>query len=169
MTTTQPSFGVRNILVEVLIEAPLEHVWRTMVVETSAWWHSDFYSGPAPEGFHIEPELGGRMYEDWGEGNGLVWGTVAGLRAPTFLQVVGDTSKDWGGPSRNIMAWRLDREGETTRLRLEHSIFGNISKETEESLRSGWDFLIGGCFKRFAETGERPSPAVRAPGCETAG
>lgn len=159
MSTIETSLGCTDILVEVLIEAPLERVWRCMVVETTSWWHADFFTAPSPQGFHIEPQLGGRMFEDWGDGNGQVWGRVEGVRAPEYLQIVGDSSREWGGPSRNIMTWRLSHAGGTTTLRLEHSIFGRISKETETSLTEGWELLFGRCLKGYAETGETPEGA----------
>ncbi len=165
MTEQELPLSVRNILVEVLIEAPLEHVWRTMVVETPEWWHPDFCSGPGAEAFRIEPKLGGWMYEDWGDGEGLIWGTVGGLRAPTFLQVLGDSSKEWGGPNRNVMTWTLEQHEEqegTTRLRLEHSIFGHISKKTEEQTREGWLTIFRDTFKPYAETGAKPAGRTSA-------
>ena len=159
-TETPTAATVRTIHVEVLVQAPLEHVWKTMVVETGEWWHKDFYTGPSPVGFHIEPKLGGRMYEDWGEGQGQIWGSVTGVRAPAFLQIVGDSSKAWGGPHRSVMTYELDEVDEggkepTTRLRLEHSIFGHVSESTEESLAAGWKQLFEDCMKHYAETGSR--------------
>ena len=159
MSAIETTLGSTNLTVEVLIEAPIERVWRTMVVETSSWWHKDFYTAPAPQGFHIEPKLGGRMFEDWGEGSGQIWGHVEGIRAPQYLQIVGDSSKDWGGPCRNIMTWHLNEENGTTTLRLEHSIFGKITRESEDSLTEGWKLLFGECLKGFVETGEIPDAA----------
>ena len=154
-TATDPSsIGVRNVHVEVLIEAPVEHVWKTMVLQTSEWWSRDFCAGASPEGFHIEPELGGRMFEDWGGGNGLIWGRVNGVEAPKFLQIVGDSSTAFGGPHRNIMTWTLDQPNDapgTTRLRLEHSVFGRITQETADSFITGWN-AIHDSLKRCAES-----------------
>ncbi len=149
--TEAPPTGVQNILVEILIEAPRERVWNTMVLETSSWWHEDFYTAPAPGGFHIEARLGGHMFEDWGGGEGQIWGQVVGLRAPEFLQVSGDSSKDWGGPHRSIMTWRLTEEDGSTRLTLEHSIFGHVSPATSASLESGWLTLFRDGLKAFVE------------------
>ena len=98
--------AVREVLLEIVIEAPRERVWRALVDQTTDWWHKDFYTAPA-EGFFLQPKLGGWMYEDWGKGNGLMWGTVTGVRAPEMLQVVGDLNADWGGPRRGIMDWTL--------------------------------------------------------------
>ena len=62
------------------------------------------------------------------------------------------------------MTWRLEEHAEeegTTRLTLEHSIFGHISKETEESTRNGWLTLFRDCMKPYAEKGAKAagSPA----------
>ncbi len=166
MSTETASLAARTLLVEVPIEASPERVWQALVGETSAWWHRDFYTGPEPRGFHIEEQLGGRMYEDWGDGAGLIWAIVNGLRAPHFLQAVGDSSKSFGGPHRSVMTWTLEKGAEnpgTTLLRLEHSVFGHVSKETEQSLESGWLLLVRDCLKPYAETGERPAAAGPAP------
>ncbi len=156
------TLGVQDVLVEVLIEAPPERVWESLVVEIGEWWHRDFTCGTGPARFHLEARLGGRMFEDWGGGNGLIWGHVHGLRAPEYLLVAGDSAREWGGPARNLMTWRLSREGTTTRLRLEHSLFGRVSEETKAELARGWTFLLRDVLKAYVETGEVP-PLSYAP------
>ena len=146
---------VTTILVEVLIDVPRDEVWRSMVVRTSEWWHEDFYTRPGMGSFFIQEKLDGWMYEDWGGGEGQIWGRVNGLKRPEFLQIVGDSDKDWGGPSRGIMTFRLDEQGSTTRLRFEHSLFGRVSRKTHESLEEGWSLLFRECLKPFCETGRR--------------
>ncbi len=155
MSKQSSDITVTSVLVEVLIEVQRERVWETLVVDTSEWWHEDFFTRPGLGKFRIEQKLGGWMYEDWGDGEGQIWGLVNGVKAPEFLQIAGDSDKDWGGPSRGIMTIRLKSEGEATRLSFEHSIFGRISDETRESLESGWTLLLRDCLKPFAETGER--------------
>ena len=162
MTTTETPLATRTILLEVPIEAPIERVWRALVVDTASWWHRDFFTSAAPKGFHIEPRLGGHMFEDWGEGAGQIWGHVEGVQSPSYLQVVGDTAKDWGGPSRNHMSWRLSEDGGTTLVRFEHTLFGHITAETEASLESGWRQLFVDCLKAYAETGKAPEGSLAA-------
>ena len=58
---------------EIPINAPRARVWKALVEETTFWWPASFYTGPKARGLHIEPKLGGRMYEDWGKGAGVVW------------------------------------------------------------------------------------------------
>ena len=93
------------------------------------------------------------MFEDWGDGAGQIWGHVTGLRAPTFLQITGDSTKDWGGPARGFMTWRLEPDGSGTRLRMEQEQFGSVTERGRASLESGWKQLFGECLKKFVETG----------------
>jgi len=141
----------RDVIVEVSIDAPRQSVWQALVDHTNAWWHSDYYTAPNPLGFHIEPKLGGMMFEDWGAGAGQVWGQVMGLRPGEYLQVMGDSSRDWGGPSRNIMTWRLSEAAGKTKLRFENSIFGKVDDATAASLDQGWQQLFGECLKPYVE------------------
>ena len=152
--------GVIHVLSEVVIEAGADRVWEALVDQTTSWWHSDFYTAPEPRSFLIEASLGGRMYEDWGEGQGLIWGVVTGMRRGKMLQVVGDTGRAWGGPSRGFMTWTLEEEAGSTRLRFEQSQFGAVSKTTQDSLGSGWDFLFGECLKPWVESGRSPDQVV---------
>jgi uncharacterized protein YndB with AHSA1/START domain len=73
---------VRVIELEIPIEAPIERVWKALVAETAKWWRRDFYTSNEAKRFVIEPVLGGRMYEDWGDGAGVVWATVNAVKAP---------------------------------------------------------------------------------------
>lgn len=166
MSTLEAPLAATTVLVETPIDAPLERVWRALVVETSAWWHPGYATGPSFQGFHIEPRLGGLMVEGWGDGSGQIWGHVEGVRAPEYLMVVGDSSKEWGGPARNVMTWRLSRSGAGSVLRLEHSLFGVVSAGTRDSVEEGWRVLFATCLKPFAETGVAPDfDAIAVPGC----
>ncbi len=161
MPTTQPTFQVHTQLLEVRIAATPERVWRALVEEASSWWHRDFYTGANPQGFHIEPRLGGRMWEDWGDGQGLVWGTVIGVRHREFLQVSGLLDASFGGPAGLIHTWRLAADGDATTLRFEETTYGATSMATLRSLDVGWKFMMERCLKGWIETGNRctdPAP-----------
>jgi len=144
------SATVREVLLEITIDAPRERVWKALVEETTEWWHEDFFTRPA-EGFHIQPKLGGWMYEDWGKGDGLIWGFVTGVKKAEMLQVVGDLNADWGGPHRGIMDWTLASDGGSTLVRFRHGLFGRIEDKTADALDGGWRKLFEGCLKPHAE------------------
>ena len=160
--TPEPSEVLRHreVVLEVSIDARLEHVWECFVRRTADWWPAEFCAGGADaKAFHIDPRVDGLVWEDWGDGEGLVWGRVTSVKRPTLLQTVGDTSRQWGGPNRSFMTWNFeepeDRPG-TTLLRFEQSVWGVVSDTTEASLLEGWKLLLEEQLKTFAETGKAP-------------
>lgn len=151
--------GVR----EVQINADPERVWKALTEETSAWWHRDFYTGTTPRAFRIELELGGRVYEDWGDGQGAVWWTVKALERNRLLTLSGEVDHNCGGPSSNICSFELVAQDGGTRLRLTETIFGVIGDATAQSLEDGWRLLLEECLKPWVEEGRlapRPDSVV---------
>ena len=101
------------------------------------------------------------MCEDWGDGQGLQWGTVIGVRRDEFLQVSGVLDASFGGPAALILTWRLDARDGGTNLRFEQSSWGAAGAATKHSLDIGWRFLLERCLKEWIEKGERvtdPAP-----------
>jgi uncharacterized protein YndB with AHSA1/START domain len=142
MAKSQPqACGARVIELELEIRAPVGDVWRALVEETGRWWRRDFLTSDQARAFVIEPVLGGKMYEDWGGGAGVVWATVTALQAPTRLELAGVSSPAWGGPSTHYHAFRLEPRGGGTLLRFSDAVHGRIDDATETSLREGWLLL----------------------------
>lgn len=163
--TTRP-LELAEIALEIEIAAPRDTVWNALVQRPAPWWHASFFSDPrgAQGGsFRIEDELGGRMLEDWGGGQGVIWGQIVALDRGRSLQVVGDASPAWGGPSRQWMTWTLADAGRGTRLRFENAIWGVVSEGTCASLELGWRYLFVEGLQRWCETGTL-SGAPPAPG-----
>lgn len=153
----QPS-AIHVIELEVTIRAPLARVWNALVSETGAWWPASFHTDPATRRFVIEPKLGGKMYEDWGNGEGLIWSTVTGIRAPTFLDATGVSSPQWGGPNTHYQSWRLAEQDGATVLRFSDAVHGKIDSQTATSLREGWLLLWNEALRTHCET-----PPARRP------
>ncbi len=159
---------IADVQLEIAVDAPRETVWKALTEDIGSWWHKDFFLGGPGATFRCTAKLGGWMFEDYGEGQGLIWGTITGIRAPEMLITVGDTGAEWGGPNRGMMTWNLTEDGpEKTTVRFRHALHGNVSEETRQSLDAGWRLLIEGCMKPYAETGERPAAAdADMGGCE---
>ena len=70
----------RTLMVEleIPIEAKKEVVWDALVNDIGIWWRKDF-SATGTDKMILEPRLGGRMYEDCGDGTGFTWYTVEGI------------------------------------------------------------------------------------------
>lgn len=153
--TTVPAAGVEavNIELDITIDAAVERVWKALLEEPSAWWHRDFYATPKPHKFIIEPKVGGRMYEDTGNGSGLLWYTVTVLKPKEELSLVGAVMQPFGGPNMSMLRLVLEAQGDdTTLLKLTNSIFGVIGDCEAEA---GWRQLFEVGLKEYVESGKR--------------
>ena len=150
------SLGVIDLALEVRIQASRDKVWQALVQDTGKWWPASFYTGAGGRNFVIEPQLGGRMYEDWGDGQGLVWATVLGIRDQEMLLLCGDTDGSCGGPSRGFHKFELSADGDATVLKFTECAFGRTPEDSRQSLDEGWRYLMGECLKPFVEEGRQP-------------
>jgi len=146
-------FEVMEVVHEVEIGAPRERVWRAMTEEAGAWWHKDFFTGKAIN-FVIEAKAGGRVYEDWGDGQGFVWYTVTAAKKNEMLMLSGELFPKYGGPARLQDIWELtDTELGGTKLRLQEVVFGRVNEETKRNLEEGWKILMTDSLKPYVEGG----------------
>lgn len=153
-----PQFRTLDIRLEVDIAAPPAVVWRSLTAAIGDWWPKQFYVGTAPKRFLIEPRVGGRVLEDWGDGEGVLFGTVTSFEEGALLQWAGDMSAEFGGPARTVTTFRLrngPKDG-TTRLDFRDTPFGLLSDGAVQGLPQGWTWLLQECFKPFIEEGRRP-------------
>lgn len=135
---------------EYRINAPVKRVWDALVKQTAEWWPRDFISKQA-RAFIIEPHVGGRAYEDWGDGQGLLWFNVLALDAGRELLLCGQLSPQYGGPATTMVKFTLEQDGDVAVLRLQDNTFGHIGEKLESSLSSGWEYMFNG-FKKYVET-----------------
>jgi len=146
--------GVVHVELEIRIGARPERVWQALVEEIGRWWHKDFYAGPDPKGFILEPRLGGRMYEDWGNGAGAVWYFVTEIDPPRSLGLSGHMPAAFGGPATSLLRLVLRPEGDGTVLQLADSELRKVTEKARAALEEGWRMLFGE-LKAYVEAGER--------------
>lgn len=129
---------------QVPIDAPARRAWLALVEQTGRWWHRDFYTSPLARGFVIEARVGGRVFEDWGDGGGVLWGTVLVCEPGRVLEWAGDLSPSYGGPARTIVRLELEPRSESSCvLKLRDAVFGRIDEGLAATLESGWTTLFG--------------------------
>jgi uncharacterized protein YndB with AHSA1/START domain len=145
--------GVVLVELELAFEAPRERVWKALVSETGRWWPKDFLVGRDVKAFSLEPRLGGRLHEDWGDGQGVVWFTVNCIEAPRRLDLVGHLAPAFGGPALSYLSLQLEEAGKKTLLKLSDGVHGRVGPETETNLREGWQLLFGEALKDYVEGG----------------
>ncbi len=141
-----------TIKLEIPIEANIELVWKCLIEDIGIWWRKDFYTSTKTKNFKIEPFVGGRMYEDYGGDNGLLWANVIVLDAPNNLELKGHLSPSFGGPAMTFMKLSLEESEGVTILTLTDTTFGNVSERTKDQLSSGWKMLYEDTFKKYVES-----------------
>jgi len=149
-------FRAVQIDLEFNYDAPIRKVWRALVIETTKWWPKDFYTSNKTKSFVIRPKLGGHMFENLGNGAGLVWMTVLGIEAPKYLYLAGHISPPFGGPAVSLLTINLAEKGKTgTTIKLQDNCFGQISEKMAQSLDDGWKILFEGNLKPYVEKKKR--------------
>ncbi|UMB60815.1 hypothetical protein MHL31_01050 [Lutibacter sp. A80] len=141
-----------TIKLEIPIKATIDFVWKCLIEDIGIWWRKDFYSSSKTKIFKIEPFVGGRMYEDYGNNNGLLWGNIIVLDAPNNIELKGHLTPSFGGPAINFIKLSLEENEGITILTLTDTTFGNVSEQTKEQLTSGWKMLYEDTFKKYVES-----------------
>jgi uncharacterized protein YndB with AHSA1/START domain len=157
--TNKPAGSV-EVRIELALHARQQRVWDALVNDAGKWWPTSFYTSERTKRFVLEPRLGGRMFEDFGNGEGLVWFTVNGVESPNYLSLVGYMGPPFGGPAASILRIGLTAAGANeTKLEIIDSLFGQVEGcETE----SGWRAIFDEYFRAHVESSASSRPAKRA-------
>lgn len=141
-----------NIKLSVSIKAPQDHVWKCLLHDINKWWPRDFYTSTKTQKFLLEPKVGGRMYEDYGNDEGLLWAKVIVLEAPHNLELKGHLTPQFGGPAVSFLKLTLTHRDGITTLELTDTVMGVVNESNVNSLESGWQSLFGEAFKEYAQS-----------------
>jgi DNA-binding transcriptional ArsR family regulator/uncharacterized protein YndB with AHSA1/START domain len=141
---------------EVTIQAPREKVFESLTKDINKWWAYRLGEG-RPSTLHFEPKFGGRFYEDWGNGEGAVWGTVYYIQSPAEIRVNGPLGMK--GAVVSDYTYVLEEQGDSTVLKLSHQATGLLHPEWEAQHRHGWGELLGQFLKEYVESGKTPGQA----------
>jgi|SRR5262245_42852102 len=151
--SSREALAVRAALVEmeVTIAARRDRVWTALTAQTGAWWPRAFYAGEDTKDFVLEPRVGGRLYEDCGDGAGLLWFTVVGLHPPKTLELAGHLFPAYGGPATSLVRIVLTEENGRTLLRLTDALHGHLAADTDAKLDGGWKEIFARALKEYVE------------------
>ncbi len=158
--------GVIRIEQEVTIDAPPARVFDALTKNLGAWWGPPYLLGQSARDLIVEPTLGGRVYEDWGGGEGALWGTVTSLKKLDHIEWTGRIGM--GGAVIGVVSYTLEARGKGTLLKLSHRAAGEVTLDTERNYGGGWQDLLGSRLRAFVERGERqgirkgPAPARKS-------
>lgn len=105
--------------------------------------------------FTLEATLGGRLYEDWGEGQGVVWATVVGLEEGRLLELAGSMGIEGARAVHGIVHIELvASRGSKTTLSLSHHIMGEVTVDDQQDYENGWQDLLNR-LRRYVESAEQ--------------
>ncbi len=163
-SSTQRSMQIEQ---ELTIHAPPAKVFAALTQEIGAWWGRPYvHDDGRVRALRLEPAVGGRFFEDWGDGDGALYAWVSAIRAPEELVLAGPFGM--GGHCHSVVRFRLEAAGGATRLALSHRAVGELEEEHEARYRAGWEDLLGARLRAFLERGERlglghePAQSVRS-------
>lgn len=140
-TEMTPPLGAMSIQREIMIHAPRPRVFNALINQTGAWWVEPYRLAKGTHTIVLEPRVGGRLYEDWGGGQGGLWGIVTSIKKDEWVELTGaigmsDIAHGW------VRIELTDSSG-GTHVRLYHRAFGQLTPKTESNYAGGWEFLLG--------------------------
>lgn len=128
------------------LPAPAAKAWKALTKGVHQWWPSDFLAAGAGSRIILEPRLDGKLYEDAGQGNGLIWYRVIALDAPNSILLSGVIAPPFGGPATTLLRLTLTEAGTgKSSLQIHDALFGHIDGCDVEA---GWRMVFGA----FAES-----------------
>jgi uncharacterized protein YndB with AHSA1/START domain len=137
------------------IAAPPKRVWKAWVEDINRWWTKPYYNDhERVTGLYMEPQLGGRFIEKWGEnGEGFLIGHVIEWLPPTRLAYTW-SERTWAGA---VTVARLDFQPDGnggTQLRFTQEGFERLAESDRQ--RDGYEYGWGelsGRLKAYLEKG----------------
>ena len=138
----------------ITIQASPQDVFDAMTQEISTWWGPPYFHNSEAEGMVLEPRVGGRLYEDLGNDQGMLLATVVLIKRPEQLRLAG--AMGLPGPVQGVIQFQLEAKDDGTLLQLSHRMIGEVSEETQTAYAGGWEELLGTRLRNFVEQGLKP-------------
>ncbi len=135
-----------EVTARVGIAAEPASVWRSLIEDVGAWWPHSF--GDEPK-IALEPWIGGRFYEEFGQGGGALYALVTYLEPGKVLRVNG--AMGMPGARQYVKTYTLDPTPDGTQVTTVASMLGDIDDERRASYREGGLGVLES-LKRFVET-----------------
>lgn len=149
-TQLAAELGTIQIEQEVTIGAPPERVFAALTEQVDRWWHHSFEKNR--RAVVLEPKVGGRFHEVWGDSDGALYATVTRIREPNLLYLTGPMGMD--GAVIGVIHFDLEAVEGGTLLKLSHRAIGDVDDQTLADYSGGWTTLLERGLKAVAEGAE---------------
>ena len=134
---------------EVRLDAPPARVFEALTTRLDEWWQ---FRVREQSTIVVEPRIGGHIFEDWGDGRGVLYGTIAQYDPPHSFCSAGVN----GWKSATFITWhRLEpaSDGRATILRKSMQFFGDVDDEFVSRMEQGNRAIMEKQLKDFVERG----------------
>lgn len=133
---------------EIRLAAPMQKVFDALTVNMNDWWQ---FRVRQDSRIVCEPHIGGRMFEDWGNGRGVLYGVNTQWDPPNSFCSSGTT----GWSPANFITWhRLEADGaDKTILKKTMQLFGEVSDDFVNMMQQGNRAIMEQMLKDYVERG----------------
>jgi uncharacterized protein YndB with AHSA1/START domain len=146
MNPVDDAVRILRIETEVRLSARPEQVFDAITVHFGDWWPHRFREGAK---LVLEPRLGGRCFEDWGNGTGAMYAEVTHLEPPVKLCLRGP----WGlnRESQVIIWWHIKPSHTGSVLTRSFRAWGHFEDDMVEAYRDGARVALEHHLKPYVE------------------
>ncbi len=139
-----------QVIVSTIVPQNTGHAWEYYFNQINKWWPQEFFTSPKTKKFVIETYVGGKVYEDYGEGDGLEWGQVIKADFLHSLIIQGFLIREFGGPAMTYETYTFSAVDSGTEVKYTLDPVGNgLSDKTLQQLKGSWEQLLGVHFKNY--------------------
>ena len=127
-TITDRAFGVLEYVQEIHIEAPVARVFKGVTEEMGEWFPARFIEGSKVV---VEPWVGGRIYEDGGDGRQILWDWCTAWFPNEYVAY----QSTWGfanGAAVILVEYWFEADGDATKVKVKNRIVGDIPEQSRE-------------------------------------
>jgi hypothetical protein len=139
--------------IELELRCSADHAFATWTERFGLWWPAGHTASGDPEAsVHLEPRLGGRIFERAGNGREIDWGEVTVWDPPRRLGYLWHIRRTREAATDVLVHFEDTRDG--SRIRIEHTGWERLGDEGpswRDANRGGW----AGLLPHFAATAER--------------
>jgi DNA-binding transcriptional ArsR family regulator/uncharacterized protein YndB with AHSA1/START domain len=144
-----PSRPPVDVALDVVIAGSRHAVFESITARIDQWWGAPAMDARAT-GVSLEPTLGGRFLEHWGDTGGQMIATVTGLEPDRHLRLTGAFHF---GLALGDATFDLEDAPGGTLLRFSFRAVGAIDPAVIEGIESGWTALVASRLKALVEAG----------------
>jgi len=153
-----------DVALDVVIGGSRHVVFESITERIDKWWGLPALDGRAT-GLSLEPGLGGRFVEHWGDTGGQLIATMTGLDTDRQVRLTGPFHF---GLVLGEAIFDLDDAPAGTLVRFSFRAVGAIDPAIIEGMQSGWTTLVSR-LKAFVETGSPDDAAAAESNLRTIG